>query len=231
MPLLELAENRKWRIFYLGARPEVLKPGLDLVKEVFPNLLITGHDGYFNASSDSEENRAIITAISEFDPHMLIVGMGMGRQERWIVENFEQLNAQCVATSGTLIEYFAKTVPTPPRWAGRFGLEWVYRLHSQSATLSLALSRRALAGDRINSDLPNPPLCSSAPRQVDMRSDILYRSQSSVPLISSRHGPRTDLSFHSVGDFGPDANRNAGTNGCNLNRVNFEEYVPALCGR
>lgn len=128
MPLLERAARDSWRIYYLGASEEVLNQGLDFVRKTYPGLQIAGHHGYFDAEPGSRQNHAIVQEINALAPHVLIVGMGMGRQERWILQNIKNLDANCVATCGALIEYFAGAAPTPPRWTGRFGLEWAHRL-------------------------------------------------------------------------------------------------------
>ena len=53
----------------------------------------------------------------------------MPRQEYWTQENFAQLDAHVILSStGAALEYVADAAPTPPRWAGRIGLEWMFRL-------------------------------------------------------------------------------------------------------
>lgn len=128
MPLMERAERDGWRVYYLGAEAKVLERGLAYIKERHPNLQISGRDGYFDAGPDSAENLALVDSINAYRTNLLIVGMGMGRQENWIVDNIDRLEANCIATSGACIEYFAGAVPTPPRWTGQLGLEWAYRL-------------------------------------------------------------------------------------------------------
>jgi N-acetylglucosaminyldiphosphoundecaprenol N-acetyl-beta-D-mannosaminyltransferase len=61
--------------------------------------------------------------------------MGMPRQERWILENVERLDVNVVWSMGAFMDYFAGTTPTPPRWMGRWGLEWLYRLLSEPKSM------------------------------------------------------------------------------------------------
>jgi N-acetylglucosaminyldiphosphoundecaprenol N-acetyl-beta-D-mannosaminyltransferase len=56
--------------------------------------------------------------------------MGMGRQEQWIFENRATLRTHCIGTCGACMEYFAGAAPTPPRWMGPLGVEWLFRLLS-----------------------------------------------------------------------------------------------------
>ena len=133
LPLMELVRAKGWRVFYLGGRPEVLAAGFAELRRRLPGLALDGHDGYFDQAHGSAGNEAVIARINRFRPQILIVGMGMGRQERWISENLEALEVNCVGTCGACPEYFAGAVPTPPRWLGPLGLEWTYRLASDPA--------------------------------------------------------------------------------------------------
>ena len=128
LPLMDLSRRKGWRVFYLGGREEVVEAGLALLRRDYPGLQIDGRDGFFDADPDSGGNRAVIERINRFRPHVLIVGMGMGRQERWIVENEAALDVNCIGTSGACLEYFAGAVRMPPRWLGRVGFEWAFRL-------------------------------------------------------------------------------------------------------
>ncbi|MEM7172258.1 MAG: WecB/TagA/CpsF family glycosyltransferase [Pseudomonadota bacterium] len=130
MPLMERATRENWRVFYLGSEDKVLQDGLAFVRKAYPNIQLAGRNGFFNSSHDHPENLEVINEINDFGTNVLIVGMGMGRQEHWILENLDRLKVNCIGTSGACIEYFAGAVPTPPRWLGSLGLEWAYRLLS-----------------------------------------------------------------------------------------------------
>jgi N-acetylglucosaminyldiphosphoundecaprenol N-acetyl-beta-D-mannosaminyltransferase len=92
-------------------------------------------DGYFDAGSGSAENEAILQQVNRYKPDLLMVGMGMPRQELWIQANFHRLEAHVIMPSGAAIDYTAGAVPTPPRWAGDMGIEWLFRLLSEPRRL------------------------------------------------------------------------------------------------
>jgi N-acetylglucosaminyldiphosphoundecaprenol N-acetyl-beta-D-mannosaminyltransferase len=64
-----------------------------------------------------------------------MVGMGMPRQEVWVLENREDIDARALFCCGALMDYVAGEIPTPPRWIGRLGFEWLYRLLSEPSRL------------------------------------------------------------------------------------------------
>ncbi len=127
-PLLSTACDRDWRVFYLGGRPEVVVDGLATIRARLPALRIDGRSGFFDDAPGSGDNAAVVDAIERFEPDLLLVGMGMPRQERWILRNRSLLGVPAILACGACMEYIAGAVRTPPRWAGRWGLEWLFRL-------------------------------------------------------------------------------------------------------
>jgi N-acetylglucosaminyldiphosphoundecaprenol N-acetyl-beta-D-mannosaminyltransferase len=62
------------------------------------------------------------------DAHLVLVGMGMPKQEEWIQLNADALVDKVVANVGGCIDYIAGVQPLAPRWLGRIGAEWLFRL-------------------------------------------------------------------------------------------------------
>lgn len=134
-PLIAEAAKQGWRVFYVGSKPGVAERGATILREKFPGLQIATEHGYFNSSIDSEENKKIVAKIQSYQPQVLMVGMSMPRQEHWILDNLEQLPVNIILPSGAAIDYIAGAIPTPPRWAGKLGLEWLFRLISEPKRL------------------------------------------------------------------------------------------------
>jgi N-acetylglucosaminyldiphosphoundecaprenol N-acetyl-beta-D-mannosaminyltransferase len=134
-PFAARAERCGWRVFFLGSRPGVGEKAAAILKGECPGLDIETHHGYFDNRPDSAENTEVVSLINSFRPHVLIVGMGMPRQEHWILDNMDRLKTNAVLSGGACMDYVAGEVPTPPRWMGRVGLEWLYRLFSEPCRL------------------------------------------------------------------------------------------------
>lgn len=135
-PLMEVAARKRWRVFNLGSPDGVGEKGAAVLRSMYPGLQIEVSHGYFDARPGSPENEAVVQRINAYKPDLLMVGMGMPRQEFWTLENFARLDAHVIlASNGAAIDYVAGAVPTPPRWAGRLGLEWAFRLVSEPRRL------------------------------------------------------------------------------------------------
>jgi N-acetylglucosaminyldiphosphoundecaprenol N-acetyl-beta-D-mannosaminyltransferase len=136
MPLLlPMAVEKSWRIYYLGSRPEVAERAALKLRALYRGLQIRAHHGYFDVSKSSEENREVLADITSFAPHLLLVGMGMPRQEIWILENRAELFANVISPCGAHMDYVADEIPTAPRWLALIYLEWLYRLIAEPRRL------------------------------------------------------------------------------------------------
>lgn len=133
-PLMALASTRGYRVFFLGSSPAVAERGAVQLRKEFPDLVLATHHGHFDAGS-GVENAQILNAIRSFRSDIVMVGMGMPRQEHWVLDHLDQIHAHVILTAGACLDYVAGAVPTPPRWMGRWGLEWLFRLGSDPRRL------------------------------------------------------------------------------------------------
>jgi N-acetylglucosaminyldiphosphoundecaprenol N-acetyl-beta-D-mannosaminyltransferase len=129
--MMQAAQDLGWRVYYLGSKPAVLETGLHKLREQWPGLQIKGRHGYFEKTVRGLENLEVLTEIAEYRPDLLMVGMGMPMQEEWIIENLAHLPISTVVACGALMDYVSGVVSTPPRWLGRLGLEWMFRLATE----------------------------------------------------------------------------------------------------
>ena len=113
-------------IFLLGSKPEVLSKSIEVIKSKGYQFSIDGYNGYFNKSS--EENDEVIAMINTFNPDILLVGFGMPIQEKWIIENKDKINAKVIILGGAFLDWISGSVKLPPSFVTKFGLEWLYRL-------------------------------------------------------------------------------------------------------
>ena len=117
--IFEQAQKENYRIVYVGATQESLEKGLINIKKLFPNLNITGFNGF--------ELDNLTEKINKLNPNILFVGMGMPLQEKWIMKNINILNTNVILPCGAAIDYYSGLKKTPPRWAGKIGIEWLFR--------------------------------------------------------------------------------------------------------
>jgi N-acetylglucosaminyldiphosphoundecaprenol N-acetyl-beta-D-mannosaminyltransferase len=124
-----------WRIYSLGCEPGVGEKATERLRQLYPGLQIRTHHGHFNTEKLGAENQAVLSEINAYAPHLLMVGMGMPRQELWITQNRLELKANVITTTGATMDYIAGVKATPPRWLGPLYLEGFYRLITEPTRL------------------------------------------------------------------------------------------------
>lgn len=131
VPLLRTAAARGWNVFFLGSAPGVAEAAVAKFTREAPGLRAHVHSGYFDATPGSAENEALLAHIQDSRADLLLVGMGMPRQEEWILGNHQRISAPVIMSLGAFMDYHAGVLPTPPRWLSRIGLEWACRLAAE----------------------------------------------------------------------------------------------------
>ncbi|KAA9159721.1 WecB/TagA/CpsF family glycosyltransferase [Microbacterium lushaniae] len=109
-------------IVAIGGSEEAARGAERYMRERYPAVGWTGIDGY-NGRQPRDEFHARVRKAD-----VVLVGLGMPLQERWLLENRDLLAGKVVANVGGCIDYYAGVQNLAPRWMGRLGIEWLYRL-------------------------------------------------------------------------------------------------------
>jgi N-acetylglucosaminyldiphosphoundecaprenol N-acetyl-beta-D-mannosaminyltransferase len=120
---------RGYSLYFLGAKPGVAERAAQRLQNRFPELKIPGAmHGYFDKRPGSAENQRVIEEINRARPQILLVGMGMPVQERWLLENWDSVHANIALTGGAVFDYVSGGLKRPPAWMRDNHLEWMGRL-------------------------------------------------------------------------------------------------------
>ncbi|WP_374573173.1 WecB/TagA/CpsF family glycosyltransferase [Phenylobacterium sp.] len=131
-----MVQAKGWRVFYLGGAPGVAERAAARLAAEWPGVSIACRDGYFDRATGGADNRAVVDAINAFRPDIIFVGMGMPLQEEWIAANRAAIPRGVMFSIGAAFDYEAGVQTAAPRWMGRLGLEWLFRLASQPRRLA-----------------------------------------------------------------------------------------------
>lgn len=138
--LLARACTQKYRIYMLGGAPGIAQKAKSIAEKRYPGLQIVGtRHGFFTQSDESE----IISNIKSSCPDILLVALGVPRQEKWLSEYIKQIGVPVSIGVGGTFDVMAGVVKRAPLWMQNAKLEWLYRLVSEPkrAIRMLALPR------------------------------------------------------------------------------------------
>ena len=133
--LAAFCSEKQYRLFLLGAQPGVADEAARCLKEKHPALLIAGtQHGYFK--QEGPENERLIQTINESKADILMVGLGMPRQEEWLMRNKAQLNPRVAIACGGALDYAAGDLGEAPQWMIAARIEWVFRIWEEPVRLA-----------------------------------------------------------------------------------------------
>jgi N-acetylglucosaminyldiphosphoundecaprenol N-acetyl-beta-D-mannosaminyltransferase len=113
---------------YGGRSDEALEQLTAALRERFPGLRIVGGWSPPFRELTVAERDAVAARINASGADVVWVGTGQPKQEKWMAEMRDLLEAPILAGVGAAFDFHAGIVPQAPAWMGRNGLEWAYRL-------------------------------------------------------------------------------------------------------
>ncbi len=110
-------------VYCLGARASV-------VKKAAAQLGVQGMRvvGAFHGYFDELEERHVLDELKRLRPQVLLVGLGMGRQEKWLADHIEELPINIAVTVGGSFDVISGEKQRASLWVRKVHLEWLYRL-------------------------------------------------------------------------------------------------------
>lgn len=137
VPGIELAENLldaiaqtepSLKIFFYGGAPRVAEKAAQYWQNRAPGINIVGtHSGFHSP----EELAALEQHLAEVKPNLILVGLGVPRQEFWIQQHRHLCEQATWIGVGGSFDIWSGTKTRAPEWLANNNLEWFYRLYQE----------------------------------------------------------------------------------------------------
>ncbi len=125
--VLKKANQLGLKIYLYGSTQETLQKFKFNIQHQFPNIEICGvHVDRFRDATP-EEDEEDIKKINQSGAHIVLVGRGCPRQERWVSDHLGKIDAVLMAV-GAAFNFHAGNLKQAPTWMQDNGLEWLFRL-------------------------------------------------------------------------------------------------------
>ena len=130
--MFPLLAQQPYRIYLFGGSPEVAKKALENARAIGGKAEFVGcADGFFKEKSEDE----VFAELSDLKPDLVLVAMGVPKQEMWINEHLDKL-PDCVAIGvGGLLDFVSGRIPRAPLWMRKCNIEWCFRLYCEPVRL------------------------------------------------------------------------------------------------
>ncbi|KAA9340717.1 WecB/TagA/CpsF family glycosyltransferase [Adhaeribacter soli] len=123
--LVKLAAEKKYKIFFLGAKEEVIQRMVAKYRALYGDEIIAGaRNGYFK----KEEEPQVARQIAESKADILFVAITSPKKEIFLDTYKELIKTPFIMGVGGSFDVVSGLVKRAPLWMQHMGLEWFYRL-------------------------------------------------------------------------------------------------------
>lgn len=123
--LVKLAAERNYRIFFLGAKEEIVKSVVDIYTNKYSESIIAGYrNGYFS----KEEEPEIAKQISNSNADILFVAMSSPKKEIFLNTYKDIIQTSFIMGVGGSFDVVAGFVKRAPKFMQECGMEWFFRV-------------------------------------------------------------------------------------------------------
>ncbi|MEW8957129.1 WecB/TagA/CpsF family glycosyltransferase [Clostridium sp.] len=132
-PLMcERAANKGYKVFLLGAAEGVATLAAEKLKNKYSNLQVVGtYSPPYGFEKNPREIQKVLDIVNEAKPHILFVGLGAPKQEKFIFRYKDELKVPVSLGIGASIDFEAGNIKRAPRWMQKSGLEGFYRFFKE----------------------------------------------------------------------------------------------------
>ena len=135
LAVLDRGRKTGHRHYFYGGAPGVVERLVAQMRERYPGLQVAGFETPPFRPLTEEEDRAAVARINEARPDCVWVGLGAPKQDFWVYEHRERLQAGALLAVGAAFDFHSGTKRQAPHWMQRSGTEWLFRLLSEPRRL------------------------------------------------------------------------------------------------
>ena len=126
--LLALAEQKGWKVFFLGGTEQSVAVAAEKTRAKHPRLQIVGaYSPPFKPLLEMD-HADILRRVREAKPDILLVAFGCPKQEKWINMHYRDAGVPFTVGVGATIDFLAGTFKRAPVWMQKTGTEWIFRM-------------------------------------------------------------------------------------------------------
>lgn len=123
--LVKLAAEKKYRIFFLGAKEDVVKEVVEVYSKMYGKEIIAGYrNGYFT----KEDEQEVAKQIADSGASILFVAMSSPKKEIFLNTYKSLIQTPFIMGVGGSFDVVSGLVKRAPLWMQKWGLEWFYRV-------------------------------------------------------------------------------------------------------
>lgn len=125
--ILSISSEHGFRHYFYGSTEDTLELLKKAIDDKFPGTIVAGMISPPFRTISPEEDEEFIKRINDAKPDFVWVGLGAPKQEIWMAEHKDKINAVMLGV-GAAFNFEAGNVKRAPKWMQKLSLEWLFRL-------------------------------------------------------------------------------------------------------
>ncbi len=138
------AEERGYRVFFLGGAEGVARRAADRLLARHPRLAVAGVEAPEFSRMNASDHAALVRRIRSTRPDILFAALGQPKGELWIDRHCAAMGVPACVQIGASLDFLAGSARRAPRWMQRAGAEWLYRMAREPRRLAPRYFRDAM---------------------------------------------------------------------------------------
>lgn len=141
LELIRKADEKEWKVVLLGDRHSSAQNAKKELTRKFKKIKLYAIEGPNLTKNiepvtreDIEVEKDIVLSIQKIRPHIVFIGFGAPRQEKWMAKWSFKLSSNVRMVVGGTFDYISGKLPEPPLWWPT-SLEWLWRLLTKKGHL------------------------------------------------------------------------------------------------
>ena len=134
--LLQQANFKRQKVFYLGAAQSTLELIERKVKNQYPNITVSSFSPPYKPKFSESETAQMLEKVNGFKPDILFVGMTAPKQEKWVYSNKDNIDANTIVSIGAVFDFYSGNIKRSSDFWISIGLEWLPRFLKEPKRLA-----------------------------------------------------------------------------------------------
>ena len=130
-----ISKKKGYKNFFYGSTDTVLKKLTENLTNAYPGLVVSGaYSPPFRQLIEKADDE-VVSMINATESDIIWVGLGSPKQDLWMHQHRDRINAPVMIGVGAAFDFLAGTKPQAPRWMRNIGFEWLFRLITEPKRL------------------------------------------------------------------------------------------------
>jgi N-acetylglucosaminyldiphosphoundecaprenol N-acetyl-beta-D-mannosaminyltransferase len=129
--LFKSTQNKNIKHYFLGDTEATLQRLVNKINIEYPLLKIVGAYSPPFCDLDNDINNYISNRINKANADIIWVGLGGGKQEVWMYDNYRKFNKGVMIGVGAAFRFYLGDIRRAPKIMQYLSLEWLFRLLQQ----------------------------------------------------------------------------------------------------